>query len=359
MLLYLQDINVAANEVEEAEDEGYSDTELDDAVPADSAMPAESAAAAVAAAGAAESATAAAAEGVTARLSGPAVQLLISSCWTTWKEASLLIGALAGRLPLPKPTHTTNTNPSSSGTVGKQGAGVPGTVPEQQDRTAAAAGGGTQQQQQQQQVIECEQLDQLGSLQLSMLLSMKHNGAVEKSQAGFITLVGRLLESPEPCLNLLPRVWLGRCLSRVQQPGQCRDDIVRRSAGALGMIDFLCFRSALDLHQPYDSQLLSTLTGPVDTCRISMVACTAVLQVTMLLTSPPTPPPAKPSVRSPRAELPAPPPLPSPCAPPPVLSPQVCRLPRAPCSCLSRWVPLRCCWCRAWPTCWTLLAIHH
>lgn len=149
-------------------------------------------------------AAAAAAAAAGGRLSGPAVQLLISSCWTTWKETSLLIGTLAHRLPLPK------SAAAGGGDTGGDTAGSNG---------------------KQQQVMECQQLEQLGSLQLSMLLSMKHNGAVEKGQAGFIALVERLLESPEPCLNQLPRVWLGRCLSRVLQPAQCRDDIVRRSAG--------------------------------------------------------------------------------------------------------------------------------
>eukprot|EP00775_Hariotina_reticulata_P011695 gene11694-11839_t len=71
----------------------------------------------------------------------------------------------------------------------------------------------------------------MGDLLLSLLLTMKHNGAVEKSQAGFLGLAARLLQSQDPGLNGLPSVWLQRCLARVDERGQCRDDIVRRSAG--------------------------------------------------------------------------------------------------------------------------------
>lgn len=203
----LQDINVAAEEVDEADD---SDAELDDLTAAAAAAGDTDTGAPSQAAVPAASAVAAAAAG---RLSGPVVQLLISSCWMTWKEASLLIGTLAYRLPLPR-----NYGYSSS----------TGEAVSQPDAAPSTSG---QRCRSQQQLLECQQLECLGALQLSMLLCMKHNGAVEKSQAGFIALVERLLESPEPCLNLLPRAWLARCLNRVQEPGQCRDDIVRRSAG--------------------------------------------------------------------------------------------------------------------------------
>lgn len=226
MCVQPQTLNVAANEVEEAEDDAFSDTDLDEA-PLSTAAATAGAAAPPAAAGSSDRtegttavpAGAAADAAVAGELSGPAIQLLISTCWTSWKETSLLIGALAGRLPLPKSSAVVSHHLISPPT----------------DVTAVAAGGvggrvpaGSWQQQQ---LVEACQLEQLGSLQLSMLLSMKHNGAVEKSQAGFISLVERLLQSTEPCLNQLPRAWLDRCLARVQAPGQSRDDIVRRSAG--------------------------------------------------------------------------------------------------------------------------------
>jgi hypothetical protein len=169
-----QDVNIAANEVEEPDDDA-ADVEDEDAE--------------AAVEGAASS---------SGGLSGPAVQLLISTCWTSWKEASLLIGTLARRLPLP-----TATSSSSKGAAGRC------------------------------QLLTVAQLEQLGSLQLCQLLDMKHNGAVEKSQAGFIALAARLLESPEPSLNQLPRAWLERALGRVTAQGQSRDDITRRSAGGL------------------------------------------------------------------------------------------------------------------------------
>jgi hypothetical protein len=217
-LCYPQDVNVAANEVEEAEDDTFSDTELDEPFTAATASVAAAAATAAHGAGVGSSLAGAAAAAAAGGLSGPAVQLLVSSCWTSWKEASLLIGTLAEMLPLPNSTNAGGRTDTTSGS------------------SSSCKQNGLQIQQQQQQLIECAELEQLGSLQLGMLLSMKHNGAVEKSQAGFITLLGRLLESPEGRLNQLPRAWLARCLDRVQEQGQCRDDIVRRSAGEYRML---------------------------------------------------------------------------------------------------------------------------
>lgn len=220
--MMLQDVNMAANGVDEADDDADSDTDAEDI-----------AAAATAAAGSggdvgdvqnsAVPAAAVVAAATAGRLPRPTVQLLISSCWMTWKEASLLIGTLASRLPLPR---STDNSSSTKGNGDAAAAAAADPV-----ECAFNAAGDVAASCQQQQLLSCEELEQLGGLQLSMLLSMKHNGAVEKSQAGFIALVERLLESPEPCLNQLPRFWLGRCLSRVEEDGQCRDDIVRRSAG--------------------------------------------------------------------------------------------------------------------------------
>jgi thyroid adenoma-associated protein len=41
----------------------------------------------------------------------------------------------------------------------------------------------------------------------------------------------RLLEESAPRLNQLPGEWLQLLLARLARPGQCRDDVVRRSAG--------------------------------------------------------------------------------------------------------------------------------
>jgi hypothetical protein len=141
-------------------------------------------------------------------LSGPAIQLLITACWTSVKEVSLLIGTLARRLPLP-------------GASSSSSAASDSTQEQQQPGSSSSSSD----------MLQPQQLAQLGDLLLSLLLSMKHNGAVEKSQPGLLWLSEQLLQSPRSDLNSLPAAWLARCLARVQQPGQCRDDIVRRSAG--------------------------------------------------------------------------------------------------------------------------------
>jgi hypothetical protein len=151
-------------------------------------------------------------------LSGPAIQLLITACWTSVKEVSLLIGTLARRLPLP-------------------GAGLQQQQQQQLDASSdAAAAVNSSTSSSSSDMLQPQQLAQLGDLLLSLLLSMKHNGAVEKSQPGFLWLAEQLLQSPRGDLNSLPAGWLARCLARVTQPGQCRDDIVRRSAGESGFI---------------------------------------------------------------------------------------------------------------------------
>jgi hypothetical protein len=193
----LQDLNLAADEVEEDGEVG-SDADLDNLEVEVHCEPA-----------------AAGQEVHTsgAVLSGPAIQLLITACWTSVKEVSLLIGTLARRLPLP-------------------GAGS--------SSSSAAADSSSQEQQLESSnssdMLQPQQLAQLGELLLSLLLSMKHNGAVEKSQPGVLWLAEQLLQSPRSDLNSLPAGWLARCLARVQQPGQCRDDIVRRSAGGYYLI---------------------------------------------------------------------------------------------------------------------------
>jgi len=221
---------MAANGVDEADEDADSDTDAEDIAAAATAA-AGSGGDGAGAQGIAVPAAAVVAAATAGRLPRPTVQLLISTCWLTWKEASLLIGTLASRLPLPRSTD------NSSSTRGNGGGGAAVSAGRAVNAAADVAASC-----QQQQLLSCEQLEQLGGLQLSMLLSMKHNGAVEKSQAGFIALVERLLESPEPCLNQLPRFWLGRCLSRVEEQGQCRDDIVRRSAGACLLVQgmFYC-----------------------------------------------------------------------------------------------------------------------
>ncbi|KAF6263138.1 putative death-receptor fusion protein-domain-containing protein [Scenedesmus sp. NREL 46B-D3] len=187
--LSAQDLNLAADEVEE-DGEAGSDADLDDL----EELQCEAANAGYEV------------QSNGAVLSGPAIQLLITACWTSIKEVSLLIGTLARRLPLPGASSSSHA--------------ANGRAPQHLSDASSNSD-----------ILQPQQLAHLGDLLLSLLLSMKHNGAVEKSQPGFLWLAEQLLQSPRADLNGLPASWLARCLARVQQPGQCRDDVVRRSAG--------------------------------------------------------------------------------------------------------------------------------
>lgn len=51
-------------------------------------------------------------------------------------------------------------------------------------------------------VLDVTQLETIGSHFLEVILKMKHNGAIDKTRAGFTALCNRLLCSNEPrCVN--------------------------------------------------------------------------------------------------------------------------------------------------------------
>lgn len=115
----------------------------------------------------------------------PPGQVLTIGCWSSSREASLLLAALARVLPLGD-------------------AGAP---------------------------LESAQLRSAGDRLLALLLALKHNGAVDRARAAFLALCQRLLAAPEPGLAALPAGWLRDALAFLRRPGQGRSDIVRRSAG--------------------------------------------------------------------------------------------------------------------------------
>lgn len=47
-------------------------------------------------------------------------------------------------------------------------------------------------------MLNTEQLEAMGEHFLQVLLAMKHNGAIDKTRAGFIALCDRLLRSSDP-----------------------------------------------------------------------------------------------------------------------------------------------------------------
>ena len=82
------------------------------------------------------------------------VQVVVTSCWLTVKEASLLLGSLVRDAP-----------------VAKVGASS-------------------------QSLFEAQQLTEVGKQLMHYMGVVKHNGAVEKAQAGFIALCERSSQLP-------------------------------------------------------------------------------------------------------------------------------------------------------------------
>ena len=149
--------------------------------------------------GAAAAAAAAAAVGATASPStfddddeevqtvtnlAPDAQTITTACWLTMKEVSLLIGELSRA--------------------------VPG-----DDET----------------LLEPTSLKACGEHLLHVLLSMKHNGAIEKTRVGLVCLGERLLQSSNPALSSLPATWLESLFKKLTSPEQGIKDLIRRSAG--------------------------------------------------------------------------------------------------------------------------------
>ncbi|GAU41066.1 hypothetical protein TSUD_284360 [Trifolium subterraneum] len=80
-------------------------------------------------------------------------------------------------------------------------------------------------------VLDLEQLETIGNHFLEVLLKMKHNGAIDKTRAGFTALCNRLLCSNDPRLHKLTESWMEQLMQRTVAKGQVVDDLLRRSAG--------------------------------------------------------------------------------------------------------------------------------
>ncbi len=61
--------------------------------------------------------------------------------------------------------------------------------------------------------------------------TVKHNGVTERSQPALRALAQRCLHHPLPAIHTMPRAFLGQLLAHMHRPGQCQDDVIRRSAG--------------------------------------------------------------------------------------------------------------------------------
>ena len=127
----------------------------------------------------------------------PRAQMVVTACWLTMKEVSLLTGELARAVPLPG------------------GASSRGGVEDQSDLG----------------LLDPSQLKAAGAHLMKVLLVMKHNGAIEKTRVGLTCLGERLLRSSRVELSGLPGSWLDELFGRLAEEGQGVRDLIRRSAG--------------------------------------------------------------------------------------------------------------------------------
>ncbi|KAL5582318.1 hypothetical protein UlMin_014760 [Ulmus minor] len=135
--------------------------------------------------------------------SGPSEQVVMVGCWLAMKEVSLLLGTITRKIPLPSNPETLH--------LGGPSFDLP--------LVSSCA------------MLEVKQLETIGNHFLEVLLKMKHNGAIDKTRAGFTALCNRLLCSNDPRLCKLTESWMEQLMERTISKGQTVDDLLRRSAG--------------------------------------------------------------------------------------------------------------------------------
>ncbi|CAL9185026.1 uncharacterized protein LOC135607932 [Musa acuminata AAA Group] len=136
-------------------------------------------------------------------------QVVMVGCWLAMKEVSLLLGTVIRKIPLPSCTLSDSINH-----------GVAPRSSEEIEMLALTDG-----------VLDLVQLETIGNHFLQVLLKMKHNGAIDKTRAGFTALCNRLLCSNDPRLVKMTERWMEQLMERTTVKGQTVDDLLRRSAG--------------------------------------------------------------------------------------------------------------------------------
>ncbi|XP_074562920.1 uncharacterized protein LOC141819563 [Curcuma longa] len=139
----------------------------------------------------------------------PAQQVVMVGCWLAMKEISLLLGTIIRKIPLPNCTLLDSS----------EHADAPGRSNEVDMPTLTDGG------------LDLVQLETIGNHFLQVLLKMKHNGAIDKTRAGFTALCNRLLCSNDSRLNKMTESWMEQLMERTTAEGQTVDDLLRRSAG--------------------------------------------------------------------------------------------------------------------------------
>ncbi|KAM0055498.1 hypothetical protein Hdeb2414_s0006g00206891 [Helianthus debilis subsp. tardiflorus] len=136
---------------------------------------------------------------------GPSAQVVMVGCWLAMKEVSLLLGTIIRKVPLP-----TSDNSRECAALSD--------THDDASMTDNA-------------VLDFKQLETIGAHFLEVLMKMKHNGAIDKTRAGFTALCNRLLCSDNPRLSKLPESWMEQLMERTVAKEQTVDDLLRRSAG--------------------------------------------------------------------------------------------------------------------------------
>ncbi|KAL4352320.1 hypothetical protein GQ457_06G041950 [Hibiscus cannabinus] len=135
-------------------------------------------------------------------------QVVMVGCWLAMKELSLLLGTIIRKIPLP-----------SYSCSGSLESGHPSYDSTNASVTISEG------------MLDLKQLEKIGNHFLEVLLKMKHNGAIDKTRAGFTALCNRLLCSNDPMLCKLTESWMEQLMDRTIAKGQTVDDLLRRSAG--------------------------------------------------------------------------------------------------------------------------------
>ncbi|EFH54281.1 hypothetical protein ARALYDRAFT_324042 [Arabidopsis lyrata subsp. lyrata] len=135
-------------------------------------------------------------------------QVVMVGCWLAMKEVSLLLGTIIRKIPLP----TSSLRPLENGDTASA---VPNDLVIGNSES----------------LLDLKQLEKIGDHFLEVLLKMKHNGAIDKTRAGFTALCHRLLCSNDPRLCKLTESWMEQLMERTVARGQTVDDLLRRSAG--------------------------------------------------------------------------------------------------------------------------------
>ncbi|RVW82610.1 Thyroid adenoma-associated protein-like [Vitis vinifera] len=136
----------------------------------------------------------------------PPEQIVMVGCWLAMKEVSLLLGTIIRKIPLP------SNIPSDKSKAGDHFADA-SDVPSMTTSDV---------------MLDLKQLETIGKHFLEVLLKMKHNGAIDKTRAGFTALCNRLLCSNDPRLT---ENWMEQLMEKTTAKGQIVDDLLRRSAG--------------------------------------------------------------------------------------------------------------------------------